>query len=179
MIQINKNSISEQRHRMIETAAYFRAEKRGFAGGDPVTDWIEAEREIDVLFQSTDIGDAAAGQEDAAYRKLRADFKRILAGAQDKINSDTIRQALDRAAGELKELGEFVPEAVDRAGKRLRREVADAIEKMGPRWDTLSGKSLGFFEIRRNKSSRFLNQARATLNGWVSRYRKPNGRGRN
>ena len=34
---------------MIEEAAYFRAEARGFAGGDPVADWLAAEAEIDAL----------------------------------------------------------------------------------------------------------------------------------
>ncbi len=38
---------SEERHRLIAEAAYLRAEKRGFAGGDPSHDWLEAEREID------------------------------------------------------------------------------------------------------------------------------------
>jgi hypothetical protein len=41
------NKVSEsQRRQMIAEAAYFRAEKRGFAG-DPVADWIEAEVEVD------------------------------------------------------------------------------------------------------------------------------------
>ena len=31
----------------IAQAAYFRAEKRGFSDGDPVADWLEAEREIE------------------------------------------------------------------------------------------------------------------------------------
>ena len=34
---------------MIEEAAYYRAEKRGFSGGDPVADWLAAEAEIDAL----------------------------------------------------------------------------------------------------------------------------------
>lgn len=34
------------RERMIAEAAYFRAERRGFSGGDPLTDWLEAEAEI-------------------------------------------------------------------------------------------------------------------------------------
>ncbi|HEX7080439.1 MAG TPA: DUF2934 domain-containing protein [Gammaproteobacteria bacterium] len=37
----------ERRRQMIAEAAYFRAERRGFSGGDPVPDWIEAEAEID------------------------------------------------------------------------------------------------------------------------------------
>lgn len=37
----------EQRLEMIRLAAYVRAERRGFVGGSPVEDWLEAEREID------------------------------------------------------------------------------------------------------------------------------------
>jgi hypothetical protein len=37
----------ETRRRLIEVAAYLRAERRGFAGGCPVSDWLEAEREVD------------------------------------------------------------------------------------------------------------------------------------
>jgi hypothetical protein len=37
------------RRRLIEQCAYLRAERRGFAGGDPVQDWLEAEMEIDQL----------------------------------------------------------------------------------------------------------------------------------
>ena len=36
----------EEQHRLIAEAAYFRAERRGFRGGCPVQDWLEAEREI-------------------------------------------------------------------------------------------------------------------------------------
>ncbi|HTP94896.1 MAG TPA: DUF2934 domain-containing protein [Burkholderiales bacterium] len=37
------------RRRMIEAAAYHRAEQRGFQGGDPVEDWLAAEAEVDAL----------------------------------------------------------------------------------------------------------------------------------
>lgn len=38
---------AEEREKMIAQAAYLRAEQRGFSGGDPVADWLEAEAEID------------------------------------------------------------------------------------------------------------------------------------
>lgn len=41
----------EQRYQMITESAYFRAEKRGFVGGDPSLDWLEAESEIDRIIQ--------------------------------------------------------------------------------------------------------------------------------
>ncbi len=34
------------RQEMIAVAAYYRAEHRGFRGGDPVADWLEAEAEM-------------------------------------------------------------------------------------------------------------------------------------
>jgi len=37
----------EHRYHMIATAAYFKAERRGFAGGYEMQDWISAEAEVD------------------------------------------------------------------------------------------------------------------------------------
>ena len=39
-------SSAEERTRLIAEAAYYRALQRGFQGGDPVNDWLEAEREL-------------------------------------------------------------------------------------------------------------------------------------
>jgi hypothetical protein len=41
----------EERQHMIAIAAYVRAEKRGFVGGDAVDDWLHAEAEIDALLR--------------------------------------------------------------------------------------------------------------------------------
>lgn len=41
----------EERYRMIAEAAYFRAEKRGFVGGDMAEDWLQAEAETERLLQ--------------------------------------------------------------------------------------------------------------------------------
>jgi Protein of unknown function (DUF2934) len=38
---------SEERYKMIAQTAYFRAEARGFSGGDPQEDWVLAEKEVD------------------------------------------------------------------------------------------------------------------------------------
>ena len=35
------------RHEMIATAAYYRAERRGFNNSDEIQDWLEAEAQID------------------------------------------------------------------------------------------------------------------------------------
>ncbi len=45
----------EHHRERVAVAAYFRAERRGFAGGDPVEDWLEAERELDATVQRNDL----------------------------------------------------------------------------------------------------------------------------
>ena len=36
--------LQEERYQLIAIAAYFRAEKRGFAGNDTVQDWLDGNR---------------------------------------------------------------------------------------------------------------------------------------
>jgi len=43
---------SEERHRLIAEAAYYLAEKRGFHGGSPEQDWLEAAAQIDRMFMN-------------------------------------------------------------------------------------------------------------------------------
>ena len=43
---------TEQRREMIAESAYFRAERRDFQDGDPVTDWLLSEAEVDQLLAS-------------------------------------------------------------------------------------------------------------------------------
>lgn len=44
---------NDQRHAMIAESAYLRAAARGFSGGDPVSDWLESEREVDRLLSAS------------------------------------------------------------------------------------------------------------------------------
>jgi hypothetical protein len=39
----------DERDRWIEVAAYYIAQRRGFAEGSPIDDWLEAEREFERL----------------------------------------------------------------------------------------------------------------------------------
>jgi hypothetical protein len=48
-----KNTVKpEERHHMIATAAYFRAEQRGFSCGCAKEDWIHGEAQIDAMLNS-------------------------------------------------------------------------------------------------------------------------------
>ena len=47
-----KRIVPQERERMIATAAYFRAQRRGFAPGHEEEDWLQAEAEVDGLLRS-------------------------------------------------------------------------------------------------------------------------------
>lgn len=42
----------EERRHLIEAAAYYIAERRGFHGASSLDDWLQAEREIDAMIEA-------------------------------------------------------------------------------------------------------------------------------
>ena len=48
------NGDREARRRRVAEAAYYRAERRGFAPGGDVSDWLEAEKEIEGSDEGSD-----------------------------------------------------------------------------------------------------------------------------
>ncbi len=53
---------SEERRQLIAKAAYLRAERRGFAPGSELDDWLAAEVEIDRMIQEGGIKRAARSE---------------------------------------------------------------------------------------------------------------------
>lgn len=43
---------AEERHHLIEVAAYYIAERRSFMGGSDYEDWVQAEKEVDQMIAS-------------------------------------------------------------------------------------------------------------------------------
>ena len=120
-----------QRQQMIAEAAYFKAERRGFEGGDAVRDWCEAEAEIDARLLQLEDGQlierveralVESGKKLAAARRklarLSTDTGREWRRELDKLAA--LRDSLEPKLVELKEQGA-------RVGKNLR----DQAEKMG------------------------------------------------
>jgi phosphatidylserine/phosphatidylglycerophosphate/cardiolipin synthase-like enzyme len=120
-----------QRQQMIAEAAYFRAERRGFNGGDTVRDWYEAEAEIDAELRKRADGELVERIEEAleaAAKRLAAARRKIarlssvarVEWERDLDKAAALRDALKPKLAELKEQGE-------RAGRKLREQT----EKIG------------------------------------------------
>lgn len=154
---------TEERRRMIAEAAYFRALERGFTGGSSLDDWLAAEREINRLLP----GPQQQKVELAAYDKLRHAVRKILAETRETVNAETMRQAFDKAAEELKRTGEYTAETVGKIAASLRKDLASASQKMGPGWEAFAGKSASLFEVWRDRGSQFLAQAATAVGEWL------------
>ncbi len=153
----------DERRRMIAEAAYFRAMQRGFNGGNSLDDWLAAEREINRLLPTPQ----QQKEELAAYDKLRQAVRKILAEARGTVNVETVRQAFDRATDELKKTGEYTAETVSKIAASLRKDMASAAQKMGPKWEAFTEKSADLFTVWRDRGSQFLAQAAGAVGDWL------------
>ncbi len=154
---------NDERRRMIAESAYYHAMQRDFKNGDPIDDWLAAEREITRLLPSP----AQQQSELAAYRKLRADVQKLLADAKDTLSADTIRQALDLAGERLRRLGEDTADAIDKAVASVEKEMLGAGRRLGARLENFSERTADVFYVWRDHGGRFMAQAAKALADWT------------
>ena len=153
----------DERRRMIEQAAYLRAEHRGFNGGDPMEDWLVAEREINRMLPSPQ----QQKQELAAYKMLREAVGKILGDAKEILNAEAIRQALAQATAQLKQVGEHTADTIDKVAASVEKDMVNAAQKIGTRWDAYSEKTADLFQVWRDRGNRFLTDATAAVGDWL------------
>lgn len=94
----NRAVTPEERYLMIAEAAYFRALKRGFVGGDMAEDWLVAEAEIDRNLQQREIGESVALSVNELEAQVQAEFENETTTIAEKVRAITL-QALSN--GEL------------------------------------------------------------------------------
>jgi DNA repair exonuclease SbcCD ATPase subunit len=130
LMEIRHGIDNKDREHRIAEAAYFRAERRGFVGGDPVADWIDAEHEIDAELRRQEHGRLLAELEsrlEAASKKLGALKKKatnVTAEARKEIEQDVQKLARLRDTFE-KRIEEIRAQSVE-AGHRAK-EHAEAL----------------------------------------------------
>lgn len=154
----------EQRHHMIEEAAYFLAEHRGFEGGDPLQDWLVAEAEINTVLRGVS---PATHEETAAYAHLRDEIRKAFLQMQDVVDSAALRSAFDRGVNELKRLESHSAESINRAAAAVREDLARAADRMGPTWEHFSERGSGLFSVWKHRSREFLNRSAEAARHWL------------
>jgi chromosome segregation ATPase len=145
---------SAMHREMVAVAAYYRAEHRGFAAGDPTADWLEAEAEIEHrLRQAPRPADSAkpspkqAFQQkletqldewDAKLEQLRTKAKEAKADIRAEFEVQLEALAAKRAVAqdnlrELRQNGESAWEDLKGGADKAWKELREAIERAASR----------------------------------------------
>ena len=141
---VSQDKVSNgQRQQMIAEAAYFRAERRGFAGGDAVRDWCEAEAEVDARLrrQLEEEGELVARIEEmlvTASKKLaalRRKASRLSADARGEWQKDVerlaaLRESLRPKLADLREQGERAGHKLREQAEKIRADIAELVRKL-------------------------------------------------
>ncbi len=117
----------EERKRMIAEAAYRHSMERGTKPGNPLEDWLMAEREINGQLPEP----AQQKRELEAREKLRARVRELLAGARETINAETIRKAMADSTAQLKSMGEHTADTIDRVAASVEKELIEIAHRTG------------------------------------------------
>lgn len=134
----------EERHRMIAETAYFLAQERGFTAGDPVSDWIEAERRVDRqlcalatarLVERLESGVATAAKKVGALKRRVAT---VASSARTELNADVeklagLKRTLRTKLDELRERGDQASENVVQRAEKAWTELSDALQRVTTR----------------------------------------------
>jgi Protein of unknown function (DUF2934) len=135
---------SGQRRQMIAEAAYFRAERRGFDGADPVQDWIEAEVEVDAelrrlarehIVERFEIALATATKQLAAFKKKLTDVagEARVEWQQDLDKLAKLRDTLRQKVVVLREEGEEAGQKAKEQAEKVWDEISRIVERVGER----------------------------------------------
>ena len=82
----------------------------------------------------------------AAYEKMRQRVTKTFGELHDKINGETISQAIDKATNELKEAGGHSMEAIGKASAAMKKDIASTTEYLKPKVDGVTGEAKKQFE---------------------------------
>jgi hypothetical protein len=135
----------EERHRMIAEAAYYRAQRREFRGGDPVEDWLAAEADIDRRLGRTAGSAPGAGfveQLESRLEQWDAEIERLMARAREaqaelraEIEEEMrklrpVREAAEQTLSELRRLGGAALTDIRQGADIAWEELSDALKSL-------------------------------------------------
>jgi hypothetical protein len=134
----------EDRHRMIAETAYFLAHERGFKGGDPVSDWIEAERRVDrqlrllAAARMLERLESSVATASKSLGVLKRRVSALAASARSELRPeieklDALKVSLRSKLAELKERGDQVSEKALQQAESVWNELSEALQRVTAR----------------------------------------------
>ncbi|MBC8316367.1 MAG: hypothetical protein H8E41_00565 [Desulfobulbaceae bacterium] len=90
-------------------------------------------------------------EELAAYEKLRQRVSKKLVELNEKINTQSINHAMEKAMADLKEVGGHSKDIIYRAGETLKKDIASSVSQIKPKVDEGIGETRQHFNRLHNK----------------------------
>ena len=85
-------------------------------------------------------------EELVAFEKMQQRVSKNLGELYDRINEETISQAIDKATTELKEAGGHSSEAISKASAALKKDIASTAEYLKPKLDQTTEETKKLFD---------------------------------
>lgn len=135
---------AEERQKMVAEAAYFRAQGRGFDGGDAVADWVGAESEINARLHQMEHNALldrlrerlAAAAENLRTLRGKISRKKVEARAEWQKDLEKLaqsREALKHTLDELGERGQQASRKLREQAEEIAAEMSGKISELGAR----------------------------------------------
>ncbi len=132
--------------------------------------------------------DQTTEEELAAYEKLRQRVSKTFGELHDKINRESISNAIDKATADLKEVGGHSMEAIGKASTALKKDIASTtghlkpkvdeategakkqfdhwLDKGGALWHDIAQEAEHVYEYSRDKGGAFMVNVAKGLSEW-------------
>ncbi len=150
------------REHMIAEAAYYIAARRGFNGGDPVQDWIQAERQINRVLPTP----KQQKEELAAYEKFRSELATLLSGLREGVTANNIQHAFDAALEKIHTAGAYAADTISKVADTTKKDMSNLVAHMGPGWEKYSAKTTDLFEAWRDRGGSYIASAAKAVADW-------------
>ena len=128
-------------------------------------------------------------EELTAYEKLRQNVSKTFGELNEKINTESISHAMDKAMADLKDAGEHSKDVISNAGDALKKDIASSIShikqkgtadieetrkdfnkmqnKGGALWREISSEAEHITEVSLDKGGAFLSNVTKGLGDWA------------
>ncbi|MEX2125274.1 MAG: DUF2934 domain-containing protein [Woeseia sp.] len=135
---------AEERQKMVAEAAYFRAQGRGFDGGDAIADWVEAESEVNARLRQMEHNASlerlqeqfAAAAENLKSLRRKVARKRVEARAEWQKELEKLaesRDGFEHKLDELRERGQQASRKLREQAEEIAEEISGKISELGDR----------------------------------------------
>jgi hypothetical protein len=132
---------------MIAEAAYFRAQQRGFQGGDPLDDWLQAEAAIDRMTAASEqppretLFNQLAAQlreYDGELARLTGKARGVSTAARKELERELellkpLRTSAEQALGQMRQRAGHATEDLRALSIKVRTQLADRLEQLARR----------------------------------------------